>query len=335
MNIGKAIDKMQGNEREVIGEGKYFNRQPHGLQGTTITNFKDSIGKKYGSNGVETKGNTEWEGWGTALKPAHEPIVLARKPLSEKTVAENVLKWGTGALNIDGCRIATDELTPRNNNNTPSLLEKGFEGEPKTIIPSPLGRFPSNFIHDGSEEVVELFPDTKTGDFSQRGQSSNTEQPAGWKTGPRNNKDFKGDSGSASRFFYCAKASKSERNAGCDGLEEKQSVGGGGGIGDYLDDVNSASGKYGSEKAPAKNNHPTVKPIKLMEYLIKLVTPPGGIVLDPFTGSGTTGVASVQTHHPFIGFELGECNTEISNARIAYAVKNTIKPLEGYFKECD
>ncbi len=124
-------------------------------------------------------------------------------------------------------------------------------------------------------------------------------------------------SGGASRFFYCAKASKKERNAGCEELGIKQTTGGGGGVGDYLEDVNSASGKYGSEKAPAKNNHPTVKPLKLMEYLCTLTkTPTGGCVLDPFMGSGTTGVACKNTGRDFIEIEREEEYVNIAQARI-------------------
>ena len=123
----------------------------------------------------------------------------------------------------------------------------------------------------------------------------------------------------SSRFFYCAKASKSERNKGLEGFEDKQSIGGGGGIGDYLDDVNSASGKYKSEKAPNKNFHPTVKPVKLMQYLVKLVTPANGIVLDPFCGSGTTGIACKLEGFQFVGIEQDSEYTKIADARI----KNT------------
>src|SRR5690606_10534081 len=174
----------------------------------------------------------KWHGWGTALKPAVEPIILARKPLSEATVAENVLKWGTGALNIDGCRIPTGQM---------------------------LGRFPANILLD--EEAAAMLDEQ-----SRYYKSSDR---------PRHNKEFKSvakgrelphttygyaDEGGASRFFYVAKASRSERTMG---------------------------GKV-------ENNHPTVKPIKLMRYLCRLVTPPGGTVLDPFAGSGTTLLAAVQ-----------------------------------------
>ena len=173
----------------------------------------------------------QWDGWGTALKPANEPLCFARKPLSEKTVAANVLKWGTGAINIGGCRVEmgaeyNSESIQRQQNSAGAI--KGAFGAASLIgkeIPTynKKGRWPANLIHDGSDEVLAGFPDTDK-------------------------------SGSAARFFYCAKASKAERGEG--------------------------------------NKHPTVKPLKLMQYLCRLITPPGGVVLDPFAGSGTTGLAA-------------------------------------------
>ena len=178
------------------------------------------------------------------------------------------------------------------------------------------GRFPANLIHDGSDEVVREFPDTKSGNLNsghKRGDGTGNSFMGGGGTIKGN---YGGDSGSASRFFYCAKASKSERNVGLEGFETKQTQGGGGGIGDYKDDVNSSSGKYGSEKAPAKNNHPTVKPVKLMQYLTRLITPKGGIVLDPYMGSGTTGIACKKEGFEFIGIELDKDYFKIAKARI-------------------
>jgi site-specific DNA-methyltransferase (adenine-specific) len=134
--------------------------------------------------------------------------------------------------------------------------------------------------------------------------------------------NLNGDSGSAARFFYCAKASKKDRNEGLDDFDEQQSVGGGGGIGDYLNDVNSASGKFGSEKAPSKNNHPTVKPTELMRYLVRMVTPPNGTVLDPFMGSGSTGKASVLEGFNFIGCELDPDYIAIAEARIKHGLES-------------
>lgn len=438
------IDRIE-REREVIG--------------THTTDMGGLGGERLGQKGGDiTKGNSPWEGWGTALKPALEPITVARKPL-EGTVANNVLKYGTGGLNIDGSRVGTDELTPRNNSNTVTIYEKGFEGEPKTIEPSPLGRFPANFIHDGSDEVVELFPQAnhKTGGASARSIGGSGIYSGGGAVIP----EGYNDSGSAARFFYnaseqkhgimsvcnntnannvesflwsflvtsgliaqksamptpseqlaqnvksagiqcdscvtsiaqslalmatenmasqviqvCttdyknstphqslaslvelwvstdttpttasllklfgsvllatdenissdtkekaeqrseharflyqAKASKSERNKGLEGFEEKDFGS------DYLSDTLREGGgrRQGRQMS---NHHPTVKPVKLMQYLVKLVTPKGGTVLDPFTGSGTTGIACKLEGMEFVGIEREQEYVDIANARI-------------------
>ena len=263
-----------------------------------------------------TKGTSEWEGWGTALKPSHEPICMARKPLSEKTVAENSLKWGTGGINIDESRVGTEEITVNRHSgyNSNSLVEstKGkWKGEQEKVN----GRFPANLIHDNSEEVRECFPETGSprkartavkggcgGTLGNFGGSS----PDAVGTWPEDN------GGNASRFFksiiYQAKASKSERNKGCEELEEKDTKR----YGDF---------KGTEEHAPKlninnTNNHPTVKPIALMEYLIKMVTKPGGIVLDPFAGSGSTLVAAKQNGFQYIGIEMTEEYIPIINARL-------------------
>jgi site-specific DNA-methyltransferase (adenine-specific) len=263
-NIGKAVDKLQGNEREVIDKDKSGKKNI------------GTIGHKGGEYDL-TKGTSEWEGWGTALKPAHEPIVVARKPF-KGTVASNVLEHGTGGINIDGCRVGTGEDRTRGGTGGHKTQYVGGELEQK-VDRATGGRFPANFIHDGSDEATVGL-------------------------------------GGKARYFYTAKASKKDRNEGLEGFEVKQTVGGGGGIGDYLDDVNSASGKYGSEKAPHKNNHPTVKPTALMQYLVRLVTPPQGTVLDPFMGSGSTGKACKLEGFDFIGIELDPEYCKIAEARI-------------------
>jgi DNA modification methylase len=280
-NIGKAVDKLQGNEREVVG------KKIHSQKGVRVAEERTTIGAgAFGEprEGEITKGNSKWEGWGTALKPAHEPIVMARKPLSEKTVARNVMEHGTGGINIDVCRIDNitkkeKNWTPQRQSNNPNIDLGGMRAGQEQSMYNNEGRFPANIIHDGSEEVLEVFEES-------------------------------------SRFFYCAKASKAERNMGLDELSTKQTTGGGGGIGNYLDDVNSASGKYGSEKAPQKNYHPTVKPIKLMEYLVRLVTPKEGIVLEPFAGSGTTLIACKQQRFNYIGIEREQEYCDIAEARL-------------------
>jgi DNA modification methylase len=267
-NIGKAVDKLQGNEREHLG------KKIKKAGDITGGNFKK--GGNYKDKEINiTKGNSQWEGWGTALKPAHEPIVMARKPFNT-SVAENVLTHGTGGINIDECRVGTEKLKKQKAGKSNRI---GTFERKNMITPEREGRFPANIMHDGSEEVLEVFEES-------------------------------------SRFFYCAKASKAERNMGLDELSTKQTTGGGGGIGNYLDDVNSASGKYGSEKAPQKNYHPTVKPIKLMEYLVRLVTPKEGIVLEPFAGSGTTLIACKQQRFNYIGIEREQEYCDIAEARL-------------------
>ena len=235
-NIGKAIDKMQGDAKQ-------------------------------------------WDGWGTALKPAHEPICVARKPLIG-TVAENVLKYGTGGINIDGCRVGID-----------------------------LGRWPANFIHDGSEEVLAGFPANVEG--KNNFKHSATSIYGGKVKENSYNGNSKSSWGSASRFFYCAKASKKDRDVGCEGMDLKARQTMGNGIG--MQPNHDLENNY--------NHHPTVKPTDLMRYLCKLVTPPNGIILDPFTGSGSTGKAAILEGFRFVGFDMQSEYIDIASARIKDAEK--------------
>ena len=252
-NISKAIDKKMGAEPEIAKEGK-------DIFGSEITKTKTSgISGSFGDGewksekpiSLEITEATSpeakiWKGWGTAIKPALEPITMAKKKIKEKNTADNVLKYGTGGLNIDGSRV----------------------GE----------RFPANLIHDGGDQVLQVLP------------------------------------GESARFFYCPKTSKKERDQGLEGFEKKQ----------YSHDgrIKSIENPYQRNKSKSKNNHPTVKPIALMEYLVKLVTPPGGIVLDPYMGSGTTGVACRRNGFGFVGIELDRQYYDICQARIEYENKN-------------
>jgi len=207
--------------------------------------IRDQLMWLYGSG--FPKSHNLGDGWGTALKPAHEPIVMARKPLSEKSIADNILKHGTGGINIDGSRV---------------------EG----------GRFPANVMHDGSEEVVSGFPHTKSGTLSP---DMNIKESTGWSGGSKADRvknTFIGNEGSAARFFYCPKVSKSERGE--------------------------------------DNTHPTVKPQELMKYLCRLVTPKGGTLLDPFMGRGSTGMAAKDEGFKFIGIEREKEYFEIAEKRI-------------------
>ena len=219
------------------------------------------------------------DGLGTALKPAHEPIVLARKPL-EGTVENNLSKWGVGALNIDISRVPSEPIPINKLENW-----SGF-GEVKrpdyTQEMNTKGRYPANLIHDGSDEVVELFPRAKGGAFpAKRGDASLGTFASGQET--EGGYRAMGDDGSAARFFYCAKANTKERNHG-----------------------------MGEEK----NTHPTVKPTELMRYLVRLITPNKGVVLDPFMGSGTTAVVSQKLNRKWLGSELSPNYCELIQKRI-------------------
>ncbi len=247
----------------------------------------------YGS-GFPKSHNGPWGG--TALKPAHEPIIVARKPL-DGTVASNVLRWGTGGLNIDGCRVGTEVLPEQK----AGQAKLGTFERYNMVTPEHVGRWPANLIHDGSDEVLALFPDSKgqlaTTGTRKQGQCYGTVSNDGEGTAPRN------DTGSAARFFYCAKASRTDRNEGLEdpGTQFKH--------GDTLRKVeNKLTGKG--------NHHPTVKPTDLMRYLCRLVTPPGSIVLDPFAGSGSTGKAALLEGFQFIGIEKEEAYVAIANGRI-------------------
>jgi len=309
LNIGKVVDKLQGNEREVVGT-----TNSKGIR----SGANNIVGDSYKCDGYDaTKGTSEWEGWGTALKPAHEPICMARKPLAEKTVAENVLKYGTGGINIDESRVGTEVI---NIHNAPKGTFAGGEpdrGSDTESYRDSVGRFPANLLHDNSEEVRECFPDVGGGGFKQgsyrhKAPENLYQLGTAKKEGANQNApDNYGDNGNASRFFksiiYQAKASKSERNKGCEELSNKEVHRYGAGLGEGL-----------TPEAPSidKNNHPTVKPIALMEYLIKMVTPKGGIVLDPFAGSGSTLVAAKQNGFQYIGIEMTKEYIPIIEARL-------------------
>ena len=238
----------------------------------------------------------EWGGWGTALKPAHEPIVMARKPLSEKTVGNNVLEWGTGGINIDDSRISTNEIITNHSRSEESAVSKGKYGnsseqETHQTEGQMLGRFPANIIFD--EEAGKVL-DEQSGYGRSFKSKSDYEGIQGTQnifkgTYGKNTGQLYDDSGGASRFFYCPKTSKKERNDGTD------------------------------------NNHPTVKPTDLMLYLIRLVTPKGGVTLDPFMGSGSTGKAAVRGGFDFIGIEREKEYMEIAESRINYEISNPHK----------
>jgi site-specific DNA-methyltransferase (adenine-specific) len=242
-------------------------------------------------------------------------MVLARKPL-EGTVANNVLTWGVGGLNIDGSRVGSEMMQKTASTGEVVSENREMSGPNYGRIPDGevQGRFPANFIHDGSDEVLALFPDASGSKphlyknasgmgihDTEKGTFGKGEVFGGY-----------GDSGSAARFFYCAKASKRDRNEGLNGFEEQQVFGDKGGTYQGL-----SNSKY-----PDKNHHPTVKPTDLMRYLCKLVTPPKGIVLDLFMGSGSTGKGAVLEGFEFIGIEQSAEYCEIAKARIEHTQNN-------------
>ncbi len=407
LNIGKAIDKMEGTEYP---------------KNTLISENGSMTGGNYTRNTIDIQSEKakQWEGWGTALKPACEPCVLARKPLSEKTVAENVLKWGTGGINIDGSRVEGKDGVPLFNKRN-DLEGSSFKGGANRTgeIDNTTGRFPANLVHSGEDEVLALFPNTK-GKFGMTQQASTRGLYEGGKSFGDTKNDGVSDSGSAARFFYCAKTSKSERNRGLDSTltvkytgdickEENMvavellkrvmsdtevvnfSTGESGeslmvqfpkdsssiiktttnrimtsrilsllmlsltnesivGVNSEMENGGSLVENVESLKQwiltitkdqmalalgasrvalqmlsrineeenweDSTNFHATVKPQALMKYLIKLITPPGGTVLDPFAGSGSTLVAAKDLGHNYIGIEMTEEYIPIIQARL-------------------
>jgi site-specific DNA-methyltransferase (adenine-specific) len=266
----------------------------------------------------------QWQGWGTALKPAHEPMVLARKPVVG-TIANNVLTYGVGGLNIDGSRVGTEGGTARDGKAT-MPNDAGWENmRGHGIAELNAGRFPANFIHDGSDEVVGLFPDTK-GVVRQPTGKGILNPETGWNENSMIDTTVRGfaDSGSAARFFYCAKTSKRDRNEGLEGFEVRRSSGYG-----YDHGLGNAGEGMFKDRNPIKaNHHPTVKPTSLMQYLVRLVTPQGGIVLDPFMGSGSTGKACAYEGFDFIGIDMTPEYVEIARARIEFAVADKASELD-------
>jgi DNA modification methylase len=310
MNISKAIDKSAGVEREETGLQNGMNSCLGGSACKCKTDGLKFSPTKHSAKTLPATAEAEvWDGWGTALKPAHEPIVLARKPLVG-TVANNVLTYGTGGINIDGSRVGEGAKKWTNPRGGIWVTDSEAIAE---LVDNQLGRFPANFIHDGSDEVLELFPDTGKstgGRIGKKSMGDVTNVPAGqFEAGDPGY----GDSGSAARFFYCAKASKKDRNEGLDDFEEKNNKFGNQKNGEDLGN-GLVNDKFTTQ--PQKNNHPTVKPTELMRYLCRLITPPNGTVLDPFTGSGSTGKAAVAEGFSFIGIEQSAEYVEIAKARI-------------------
>lgn len=322
-NISKAIDKMAGAERKVIGKREHptlKDKTKTERQSSTQYHAGNAIKDEWDVTEPATDDAIKYDGWGTALKPALEPITVARKPLSEKNVASNVLKYGTGGINIDESRVPAngDNLGGGSKDKHNFADKEGWdrpwmhdeehvkknkeEQAEKVAKAEELGRYPANLIHDGSDDVLELFPEN------------------------------------SSRFFYVPKTSKKDRNEGLDDFEEKSIGGKDNGIRRYCSlcgvsilesHLCECEEKDWVNPATKKNNHPTVKPTDLMRYLVRMVTPKGGTILDPFMGSGSTGKAAKLEGFSFIGIELDSDYLEIAKARIDSVQKEV--NLEDFF----
>tara|TARA_R100000329_G_scaffold99925_2_gene82474 strand:+ start:4283 stop:5803 length:1521 start_codon:yes stop_codon:yes gene_type:complete len=384
LNISKAIDKAAGAERVDLGPN------PNDREQNSAIDFNGK-GNDSRITAPATDDAKKWEGWGTALKPAHEPCVLARKPISENNIPNNVLKHDTGAINIDDCRIKAGEDHAKNTNrksvkghwgesegteteahengrfpanvildgeagemldeqsgtsrSSDAVRKNKQEGEKLTMVgkihgeggsethgfndqggasrfflnvekESPSGRYPANVIHDGSDEVRDEFPDTKHSSAVNMHHEeyipNNKNEVYGEGMGGGAHPGFDDVDTSAARFFYCAKASRKEREAGLEDFESAQ-------VTDRKDTtgVGSDNPRNRGNKL-RKNIHPTVKPVALMRYLCRLVTPPGGKILDPFLGSGTTGIAALLEGFDFIGCEISQEYADIATARMAH-----------------
>jgi site-specific DNA-methyltransferase (adenine-specific) len=290
LDVSKVIDRAVGVEREVVG---LSTRHGGGVA------FAEGHGGFNTEVGVVTAPATDaarqWQGWGTALKPAMEDWWLLRKPF-KGSVSDNVLRYGTGALNIEGCRVAG--LVPKTTQGQSASAGTIYGADQRNLRefePHSQGRWPANLIHDGSNEVEEAFAAFGEKTSGRLSPKHNVRESTGWSGGSRADRvkqEFTENSGSASRFFYCAKASKADRDDGLEGL----------GIED-------------------RNNHPTVKATALMRFLCRLITPPCGVILDPFTGSGSTGRGAVLEGFNFIGCELSPEYADIARRRIEVAVQ--------------
>lgn len=335
MDVSKAIDKAAGAEREIVGAGQFAERRPRPVAETNIEGAEYGFGSGHTITAPATPEAKQWQGWGTALKPAFEPVVVARKPLGEKTVAANVLAYGTGGLNIDASRIGKRDKNESGWAKTGSkasgnvALGKQYDREPISEIG--LGRWPANIILDPytAELLDEQSGISKDGTAVNRNRNAEDKSggfEGGWNK-PTNDSGFAG-SGGASRFFYVAKASKKDRNEGLEELPDQKSQHNAGGIGREVSVAKRLADGEGINAPTAKNIHPTVKPTSLMEYLIKLVTPEGGTVLDPFTGSGSTGKAALLNGYQFIGIELTDEYLPIIEGRLKWANEQASKKEE-------
>ena len=302
MNIGLAIDKKNGVQGEKYIDEDFLKRNPHKILNASIYNDGLKDGEEAA---VRYKSTNEWQGWGTQLKPSFEPIIVARKPL-EGTCVNNVMKYGVGGINIDECRVEAKDQEELQKNCTNIKADTGIEKYVST------GRFPANTIltYDETdfEEVCSGFPNSGSGNggipYNYAGKEYNNKDTSMFNGDKPQAPSNYNDSGSAARYFYCAKASRKDRDEGLNDTDSK-------------------------EDKSRKNIHPCVKPTELMQYLIRLVTPSNGTILDPFNGSGSTGKAAMyenkerNKNYKYIGIELSKEYLDISKARIDYVFNNT------------
>ena len=331
-DVSKAMDKQAGAVREVVTEvredmfGKYEKviRYKAATQTGVMSGLNGSAANEQGHTyatitAPSTDLAKQWQGWGTALKPAYEPAILARKPL-RGTVADNVAQWGVGGLNIDGCRVGDDVVGWQGAQGGSADVTQSqgrnyrmSAGEPRPVS----GRWPANVILDeeaaaaldeqsGVLKSGKLEPHHKLSAGKNYAMSGDNQERF-----PRNS--YGGDTGGASRFFYTAKASRSEREAGLDGVEMRK----GGGM-QGTEDGTLLTGSGNIRNPMRANHHPTVKPIALMRYMIRLVAPRGAVVLDPFMGSGSTGCAAMVEGMQFVGIDITPEYVDIARRRLAW-----------------
>ncbi|HUW09217.1 MAG TPA: DNA methyltransferase [Anaerolineae bacterium] len=339
LDVSKAIDKAAGAEREVVGRRTQIG-YPDGdgiaYLEKTKGHFGQTIDRAHDITAPATPEAAQWEGWGTALKPACENWILVRKPLSEPTVAANVLRWGCGGLNIDACRVEHVTVDGGSLATNPQLRDSikageninpsSFELGGHTLKPHPSGRWPANLVLD--EEAARLMDEVVGESSSPQKVTRGGNRQQAFGMGRQDDVPCYGDTGGPSRFFlrvdadeptrfrYVAKASRRERQAGCEGLGERHKAQ------EYgLSESNRDNGdRVARQRAnlPNRNHHPTVKPLALMRWLCRLVTPPRGTVLDPFAGSGSTLIAAGLEGFDYLGCEKDEEYAEIAEARLAH-----------------
>jgi site-specific DNA-methyltransferase (adenine-specific) len=304
LDVSKAIDKAAGAEREVLST--YRAAVQSGVTGGLNSSKADANGVTYAQvTAPATDAAKQWQGWGTALKPAAEDWWLCRKPLIG-TVAANVLAHGTGAINVDGCRVETNGETPRGSGNpcpngNADMMSRALGKSGGNVTPE-LGRWPANLLLSGDapamvdEQSGELTSGARAGEYGNGTFSSG-----------KVDRELVGSIGGASRFYYCPKADTADREEGLEGMEAQS-------LDTTFDKELRDSGGFSR-----LNFHPTVKSTDLMRWLVRLITPPGGVVLDPFMGSGSTGKAAMLEANRFIGIELDPAYFAIAERRIRHA----------------